>query len=278
MTLSRFKDNSSKKTLTNLSYIYLFCKKALRIGIISKAGRNNAGVICVAHRRGRIRHYYLIDFFRRVNAFGNVYKVIKDLYRTAYIGGVFYENGLFSYIVLTEGVRSGYRVYSGNQKPADKTGLNQLNIGDSVNLQYIKLFTVVNNLELRPNSGAQLVRSAGSSALLIGKLDDNLMMVKLKSGWIVHLHKNVNACLGIVSNSNHRYNIIGKAGNSWKLGKRPKVRGVAMNPCDHPHGGGEGKKSPWAAPQSPWGWLTKGTPSKKKLKDKLKKKLYKQIR
>ena len=100
----------------------------------------------------------------------------------------------------------------------------------------------------------------------------------MKSGWNIILSNKCLSVLGRVSNSNHQLKKIGKAGKNWALGKKPVVRGVAMNPCDHPHGGGEGKKSPPSAQKSPWGWLTKGTPSKRKIKDKIKKQWYKNIK
>jgi large subunit ribosomal protein L2 len=122
-----------------------------------------------------------------------------------------------------------------------------------------------------------LVRAAGTKAILT-KIEKNKVNLKLKSGWNIIIS---NKCLGIfgrVSNKTHKLENINKAGKNRALGKRPTVRGVAMNPCDHPHGGGEGKKSPPSAQKSPWGWLTKGTPSKIKLYDKIKKKIYKSIK
>jgi len=142
----------------------------------------------------------------------------------------------------------------------------------------MNLFTIINNIEIYPNSGFNLSRSAGSKAILT-KREGNKVNLKLKSGWNIILSNKCLCVFGRVSNINHQLNNIKKAGKNWALGKKPVVRGVAMNPCDHPHGGGEGKKSPPSAQRSPWGWLTKGgTSSKKKLKDKIKKKLYKTIK
>jgi len=141
----------------------------------------------------------------------------------------------------------------------------------------MNLFTIISNIELYPDSGFNLVRSAGSKAILTKREKDKVSL-KLKSGWNMILSDKCLAVFGRVSNVNHQLNQIGKAGKSWALGKKPTVRGVAMNPCDHPHGGGEGKKSPPSAQKSPWGWLTKGTPSKKKIRDKIKKQWYKIIK
>jgi len=144
-------------------------------------------------------------------------------------------------------------------------------------LRNINLFTIISNIELNPYYGMNLVRSAGSKAILT-KIDKSKVSLKLKSGWNIILSNLSLGVFGRVSNKDHKLNYINKAGKNRALGKRPTVRGVAMNPCDHPHGGGEGKKSPPSSQKSPWGWLTKGTSSKKKLKDKLKRKMYKIIK
>jgi large subunit ribosomal protein L2 len=113
---------------------------------------------------------------------------------------------------------------------------------------------------------------------LLTTINENIVSLKLKSGWNIFISKNCLSNYGCVSNMKHKFKNLNKAGKSWSLGRRPKVRGVAMNPCDHPHGGGEGKKSPPRAQRSPWGWLTKGTPSLKKKYQIKKKKLYKNIK
>jgi len=151
------------------------------------------------------------------------------------------------------------------------------NFGYTYLIKNINLFTIISNIELNPYNGISLVRSAGTKSILT-KIDKNKISLKLKSGWNIILSNLCLAVFGRVSNQTHKLNNINKAGKNRALGKRPTVRGVAMNPCDHPHGGGEGKKSPPAAQKSPWGWLTKGTSSKKKLIDKIKKKIYKSIK
>jgi len=135
----------------------------------------------------------------------------------------------------------------------------------------------LNNIELYPYKGASITRAAGSSVLLTSILKDKVI-IKLKSGWNIYLTTYCLANYGCVSNLKHKFNNLKKAGKSWSLGIKSKVRGVAMNPCDHPHGGGEGKKSPPSAQRSPWGWLTKGSSPLKKKYMKKKKKLYKNIK
>lgn len=139
-------------------------------------------------------------------------------------------------------------------------------------LSYISLFSLLSNIELYPFSGALYARAAGMSAILATKFM-NKVCLKLKSGWNLHLSEQCLVTLGMCSNSLHKFFNYKKAGVVRGLGIRPTVRGVAMNPCDHPHGGGEGKKSPLAGAKSPWGLLTKGTSTKiKKYQKKIKKK------
>lgn len=240
------------------------------IGTNAKSGRNQKGIICVHHRfGGNKRKFFHIDFFRRINNYGFIYKIIKDTRRTSFIGGIIYENGLFGYIILSENVFIGQKIYSGIFN-------NQNILGYTSLLKNVKLFEIINNIEIYPNKGSSLSRSAGSNAILTA-ISNNIVTLKLKSGWNIFLSANCLASFGCASNVKHKFDNLKKAGKSWSLGRRPSVRGIAMNPCDHPHGGGEGRKSPPSAQRSPWGWLTKGTPSLKKKYMKKKKKLYKNI-
>lgn len=252
------------------NYIIKKFNKKIRVGILSNTGRNNTGRICVSGRRSGNKHKYrYLDYYRRVNNFGYILKLVKDSVWTSFIGCILYKNGLISSILVSEGVDFLSNIYSGsniNNKKVD--------IGYAVPLLDMNLFSMVNNVELKPFKGAQLCRAAGSSGLLIKKIN-NYYNLKLKSGWILTISSFCLASLGVASNIHHRNDVLRKAGKSFALGRRPKVRGVAMNPCDHPHGGGEGRKSPRRAQVSPWGWKTKGTPSKRKKIDKEKKKLYK---
>ena len=260
------------------NYLIKYLNKKIKIGLNNKSGRNNWGRICVYNKISNKSKYLRIDFFRRITSYGYIWKIIKNSNRSAFIGNVIYENGLFSYIVLTEQLKIGSKIYSGtNYNYSNYKYLNNYNLGWTYLLKNMNLFTIISNIELNPNSGINLVRSAGSKAILT-KREKNKVSLKLKSGWNILLSSECLGVFGRVSNLNHQLNKIGKAGKSWALGHRPVVRGVAMNPCDHPHGGGEGKKSPPSAQRSPWGWLTKGTPSKKKIRDKIKKQWYKIIK
>lgn len=253
-----------------LNYILIKINKSLSIGSRPLSGRNFLGTICVHHKSGGSKkRLYSIDFYRRINNYGYIIKIIKNNKFTGLIGGIIYENGLFAYILLTETLMRGSKIYSGSFN-------NINNIGMSIPLKYIKLFTIINNLELFPFSKGILIRSAGCSGLVIKK-EFNKVYIKLKSCWNLILSKYCLATIGLVSNPKHKFNNLLKAGVSRNLGIRPTVRGVAMNPHDHPHGGGEGKKSPPAGQVSPWAWLTKGTPSLKKKWQKKKKKLYKTL-
>lgn len=263
--------NISKKLNYNL---YYYLSKNLKIGTTFIGGRNYSGHICIHHRSGGAkRNYCLIDFYRRINSFGIILKIIKDLNRTALLGAIIYENGLFSYIILSEGIKLGYKLYSGSKK----NFRGKLNLGFASPLNYINLFTIVNNVETIPYTGAKVARSAGTSCLLVGKKKGNVLL-KLKSGWILYVSKYCIATLGHVSNMLHKFINYKKAGRVINLGKKPIVRGLAKNACDHPHGGGEGRKSSPSSPRSPWGWLTSGTSSNRKKYQILKKKKFKTLR
>ena len=226
--------------MTLLRFVLRRIEKRLVLGTYSRKGRNFSGRLCVFNRGGGlIRKYRLIDFKRRLNLFGYVYKIFYDPNRTAYLGLISYDNGFFSYIILTEGVRIGSRIFSGNLLINNSC----LSIGSSLDMFNIGLFSIISNIESSFMQGATLCRAAGSGALLISKMD-NCVTLKLKSGWLINIDVKCIASIGYSSNMLHNMHIIGKAGKNRGLGKRPVVRGVAMNPCDHPHGGGNGKTSP----------------------------------
>lgn len=260
-----------------LGYTFKSIIKNLRIGYVSAAGRNFFGKICVRHSGGanKKKNFY-VDFVRRINLFGYVAKIQKTSFFTGYLGLVIFQNGISNYVLLSENVVIGERCYFGTILIKNKENFCVKN-GSSLPLIYIPLFTLINNIELVCFKGGQLARAAGTSIMVVSKSSCEVSL-KLKSGWNYTL-SNKNMCtLGLVSNSIHRFTRLKKAGISRALGIRPTVRGVAMNPCDHPHGGGEGRKSPPSAHRSPWGWLTKGTASNKKQYQIIKKKIYKKIR
>lgn len=257
-----------------LFYIISFLNKSLRKGYVSASGRNFLGKICVAHRGGGSkRNKFYVDFFRRTNAFGYLLKIKSVRWYTGFLGLMIYENGLSNYILLSDNIEVGDKLYFGTSLIINKEN-SCLKIGSSVPLSYVSLFSLINNIELRAFNGGQLARAAGTSGILISK-SANLITVKLKSGWNLTL-SSFNICsLGIVSNAIHKFSRIKKAGIMRSRGIRPTVRGVAMNPCDHPHGGGEGRKSPPASHRSPWGWLTKGTSTLRKKHQIIRKNLLK---
>jgi len=186
---------------------------------------------------------------RRLNLVGYVFKVIKVLNYTGLLALVIYQNGMSSYILLAEGCGVGSVFFSGSQLLKDKERIC-LGSGSTIANCFIPLFSLVYNIELVAFGGGKIARAAGASGLIITK-SINKITLKLKSGWNLSVGDSNISSIGVVSNSEHRFYKIGKAGTNRKFGIRPTVRGVAMNPCDHPHGGGEGKASPPAAHRSP---------------------------
>jgi len=241
-----------------INKFWLKIKLKLKVGFNFGVGRSH-GKITIFHRGGSSKKTIdIIDFFRRINSYGFIFKIVKTSLFTSFLGFIIYENGLSNYILLSDKVNINSIIYSGSSFIKRKFFL-----GDSLPLGDIGLFSLVNNIELNPFKGSIYARSAGLSAILSSKKDKKILL-KLKSGWNLVVSNFCLCSLGLVSNSLHKFYNYKKAGIIRSLGFRPKVRGVAMNPIDHPHGGGEGKKSPPSSARSPWGWLTKGTPSKSK--------------
>jgi len=229
----------------------------------------------VFHRGGgKKRLYRSIDFIRRVNEYGIVIKIYRSVKRTAFTGIILYLNGLLSNIIMTEKNRIGSLLFNGVYIPKEYSFKDTH--GWTVPIQYYNLFSVISNIERIPFKGSQIVRAAGGSAIL-STLKKSKYTIKLSSGWQLSVSGQCLATLGKLSNFHHRYQSYKKAGVLRNLGIRPTVRGVVKNPCDHPHGGGEGKGSPPRAQVSPWGKLTKGTPTKNKIKDRINRRLYRNI-
>ena len=251
-------------------YTFLFSKLRVKhsIAIVLSSGRNFFGRICVQHQGGALKNRFLkIDRFRQLNQFGILCKIYQHFFFFGYVGLILYDNGLSNFILLSEGLRIGFRVFSGFMQ-------SSVNVGSTCKIFNIRLFDNVNSLEYYPFSGFKIARGAGVFSYIFSRdhLKSNL---KLPSGWQIRVSNFTLGCLGMVSHPSHFLIVIKKAGFNRNLGIRPTVRGVVKNPCDHPHGGGEGRGSPPAAHVSPWGWLCKGTPSKNKKEDRLKRKLYK---
>ena len=225
--------------------------KSLTIGKHSTGGRNNLGRITSRHKGAGHKHKYReIDFYRKKDDIKAVIERIEyDPNRSAHVALLKYEDGVYSYILAPNKISVGDEIVSGRNK--------EIKVGNCMQLSDIPAGTDIHNIELSPNGGGKLVRSAGSFAQISGT-DDNYCIIKLKSGEIRKIINNARATIGTVSNANHQNIKIGKAGrNRWR-GKRPQTRGVAMNPVDHPHGGGEGKTSGGRSPVSPWGQSAKG--------------------
>jgi len=230
--------------------------KSLTFGKISSGGRNNLGRITSRSKgAGHKNKYRSVDFYRKKDDIkAKVERIEYDPNRSGYLALIKYEDGLRNYILAPNKLKIGDEVISGKSK--------EIKIGNCMPLSDIPAGTDIHNIELSPNGGAKLVRSAGSSAQISGT-DENYCIIKLQSGEIRKVISSARATIGSVSNSDHQNIKIGKAGrNRWK-GKRPLVRGVAKNPVDHPHGGGEGKTSGGRSPVSPWGQSAKGLKTRK---------------
>jgi len=225
--------------------------KSLTIGKHSTGGRNNLGRITSRSKgAGHKQKYREIDFYRKKdNLKAKIERIEYDPNRSAHVALIKYEDGLMSYILAPNKIKIGDEVVSGRNK--------EIEIGNCMPLSDIPTGADIHNIELYPNGGGKIARSAGSSAQISGK-DENYCIIKLSSGEIRKIINTARATIGSVSNTDHQNIKIGKAGrNRWK-GRRPSVRGVAMNPVDHPHGGGEGKTSGGRSPVSPWGQSAKG--------------------
>lgn len=240
-------------------------EKSLLAPLFQKAGRNNQGKLTVRHQGGgHKRKYRIIDFKRDKDGVpGKVATIEYDPNRTAYIALIHYADGEKRYIIAPLGLKVGDKIESGPK--AD------IKVGNALPLENIPVGTTIHNIELKPKKGAQLVRSAGSEALLLGR-DGDYAVIRLASGEVRKVRKECRATIGQVGNADHELIHIGKAGRSRWLGKRPVVRGSVMNPVDHPHGGGEGRAPIGRkSPMSPWGKPTLGykTRKKKTASDKL---------
>lgn len=238
-------------------------QRALLMPLKKSGGRNFQGRVTIRHRGGgHKRQYRVIDFKRdKHNIPAKVISIEYDPNRSARIALLQYADGEKRYILAPLGIGVGEILTSGPDA--------EVKVGNALPLSSIPTGMPIHNLELIPGKGAQIVRGAGCSAVIIAK-EGNFARVKLPSGEIRLVHLNCMATIGQLGNVEHDAISIGKAGRSRWLGRRPRVRGVAMNPIDHPLGGGEGKSSGGRHPVSPWGMPTKGykTRKKKKVSDK----------
>jgi large subunit ribosomal protein L2 len=214
-------------------------------------GRNNNGRITVRHQGGGHKQLYRqIDFKRNKDAVpGKIERIEYDPNRTAEIALVLYQDGERRYIIAPKGIKIGDPVISGSESP--------IAVGNALPLKSIPVGTIIHCIEMKPEKGAQMCRSAGTSAQIIAR-EAGYVSIRVKSGEIRKILQNCKAVIGEVSNSDHNLIKLGKAGAKVWRGIRPTVRGVAMNPVDHPHGGGEGRTSGGRHPVTPWGVPTKG--------------------
>lgn len=215
------------------------------------SGRNNNGHITVRHKGGGTRvQYRLIDFKRTKDGIpAKVAAIEYDPNRSARIALLHYRDGEKRYILAPVGIEIGQLVYSGPE--------SDIKTGNCLPIKNIPLGTVIHNVELRPGEGGKLVRSAGSSAQLMAK-EDEYAQVRMPSGEVRRILIVCRATIGQLGNLDHENVVIGKAGRIRHMGKRPSVRGIAMNPVDHPHGGGEARSTSGRPPTTPWGQMTMG--------------------
>jgi len=227
---------------------------------IATSGRNNRGVITTRHKGGgHKQRYRIIDFKRdKRNVEARVSTIEYDPNRNARIARLNYRDGEKRYILHPKNLSIGTKIFSGENAP--------LEVGNSLPLSLIPLGTEIHNIELTPGKGGQLVRSAGTSAQIVAK-DGSFVTIKLPSSEVRMIQKSCYATIGQIGNIDYNNVVSGKAGRSRWLGIRPTVRGVVMNPCDHPHGGGEGR-SPIgrARPVTPWGKPALGVKTRSKTK------------
>ncbi len=226
--------------------------KTLTEGLKKSGGRNNKGRITTRHiGGGHARRYRMVDFKRtKMDMSAVVERMEYDPNRTAFIALIKYEDGTQAYILAPQRLNVGDAVVSGEKVDVKP--------GNAMRIKNIPVGTIVHNVELRPGKGGQIARSAGTYVQIVGR-DAGHALVKLSSGELRMVPQDCMATIGAVSNADHTNVKLGKAGRKRWLGVRPSVRGVVMNPVDHPHGGGEGRTSGGRHPVSPWGKGAKGT-------------------
>ena len=266
MGIKRFKPYTPSRRFMTVSDFAEITKtepeKSLTVGFVRGTGRNNQGRITCRHKGGgHKRRYRIIDFRRdKIGVPAKVVAIEYDPNRSARIALLVYADGEKRYILWPEGLKVGDTVVAGPDA--------EIKVGNALPLRHIPVGTIVHNVELKPGKGGQLARAAGSFAQLMGKVGDYAQL-RLPSGELRLVHLDCMATVGQVGNLDHENIVLGKAGRSRWLGIRPTVRGTAMNPVDHPHGGGEGRTF-GKHPVTPWGRPTKGykTRRAKKYSDK----------
>lgn len=263
MAIRKFKPNTPGTRYRSVSTFEEVTKttpeKNLTVSLKKSGGRNNKGRITSRHRGGgHKRKYRIIDFKRNKHGIpAKVFSIEYDPNRSARIALLHYADGEKRYILAPDGLNVGDTVQSGSG--------SEIKIGNALPLRDMPLGSMLHNVELKPGKGGQIGRSAGAAIQLNAKEGKNALL-KMPSGEVRMVSLECLATYGIVGNSDHFNVSLGKAGRSRWMGKRPHVRGVAMNPVDHPMGGGEGKSSGGGHPVSPWGQASKGLKTRKKNK------------
>lgn len=232
-------------------------ERSLLTTVKKTAGRNSQGRITARHRGGgHRRHYRLIDWKRNKDGVpGKIATIEYDPNRTAFIALVFYADGEKRYILAPVGLKVGDSIVSGEDV--------DIKVGNSLPVRKIPVGTLLHNIELYPGRGGQMVRAAGGSAQLMAK-EGKRALLRLPSGEVRQVSHDCRATIGQVGNSDHENVSVGKAGRSRWKGIRPRIRGVATNPCDHPHGGGEARSTPGRPSCTPWGKPALGLKTRKK--------------
>lgn len=230
--------------------------KKLTEGLSGKGGRNNLGRVTARRRGGGAKKLYrIVDFKRRnFDAPATVERLEYDPNRTAFIALIKYEDGELAYILAPQRLAVGDTVVS-----SDKADIKP---GNTLSLKVIPVGTILHNVEMKPGKGGQIARAAGSYVQLVGR-QDGYAQIKMTSGELRLIPERCLATVGAVSNPDNMNQNLGKAGRKRHMGKRPSVRGVVMNPFDHPHGGGEGRTSGGRDPVTPWGKKTRGPKTRK---------------
>ncbi|WP_343190262.1 50S ribosomal protein L2 [Buchnera aphidicola (Mollitrichosiphum nigrofasciatum)] len=254
MTIINCKPTSpGRRHVVKVKHAFLYTGKPFKKLLFKKnksGGRNNIGRITTRHIGGGHKKVFRKIDFKRIkdNIPATIERIEYDPNRSAHIALILYKDGLRNYILAPKGIKIGDIVVSGKK--------SSINIGNTLPMFYIPIGTILHNIELKPGKGGQLVRSAGSYAQMIAK-DNRYVSLRLRSGEMRKILSICRATIGEVGNSEHMLKVLGKAGASRWRGIRPTVRGTAMNPVDHPHGGGEGRNF-GKHPVSPWGVQTKG--------------------
>lgn len=234
-------------------------EKKFLVNLKKRAGRNTSGRITVRHKGGGVKKIYrLVDFKqRKLDVPAQIVRFEYDPYRTAHIALIEYSDGERGYILAAQEMKEGDRVVFSSEK-------KEITPGNRMKVKDIPVGTFIHNIEIEPGRGGSLIRSAGNGAKVLAH-EGNYIHLEMPSREVRKIHKECFASVGMISNPEHRYKKVGKAGINRRKGIRPKVRGTAMNPVDHPHGGGEGR-SPVGMkyPKTPWGKHARGVKTRKR--------------